>query len=103
MSEQAFQFMIWLVNGLFAIIGAFALMWIKHQQEEIKDLRAAKHQQASELAALRILVAGDYLTREEFRELMREMTQEVRGGFNDLHKKVDSGLGELYDELRKKV
>ena len=103
MNDAIFQIVFWLVQALLAIIGAGFVMWLKYIQGQVAELRAAKHQQASELSALKILVAGDYLKREEFKDFMREMTSEVRGGFNDMHKKMDSGFSELYDEVKRKA
>ena len=103
MSEETRNALLWVINALLGIIGFGIVVWLKHVQAEIFSLRQAKHDQSSEIAALRVLVAGDYLRREEFREIMAEITHEVRGGFNDLHKKLDSDMGQLYDELRTKA
>ena len=100
---QVFGVVFWLVQGLITIICIGMATWVKHLQEQIEKLREAKHNQNTEMSALKILVAGEYLKRDEFVVLMREMTHEVRLGFGDIHKKIDSGFSELYDELKDKL
>ncbi len=81
------------------ILGALvANIWL-----EIKALWQAKHNHTTELAALKILVVGDYVKREELKDIMREVTGEVRSGFQQIERKMESNLSQLYDELKNKA
>lgn len=69
---------------------------------EIKALRAAKHNHTSEIAALKVLVVGDYVKRAELQDIMRDVTREVRTAMGDLKLTVNSGFSEIRTELKSK-
>jgi len=95
--------LVWVVNGLLAVITTMIGVIMGNLWMEIKALRVAKHAHTTEIAALKILVVGDYVKRDELREIMKEVTTEVRTGMKHIEHKMDSGFSELYDELKNKA
>jgi len=103
MASTATIDLIWVVNGLVSVLMLILGALVGNIWLEIKALRAAKHNHTTELAALKILVVGDYVKREELKDIMREVTGEVRTGFQQIERKMESNLSQLYDELKNKA
>ena len=95
--------LVWVVNGLVSVLTLILGALVANIWLEIKALRQAKHNHTTELAALKILVVGDYVKREELKDIMREVTGEVRSGFQQIERKMESNLSQLYDELKNKA
>lgn len=77
--------------------------WMNGIWNELKMLRARNHQMTQEVAALQILIAGNYVKREEMRGDLREITSQIMDRFDRVDRKVDSGFSDLYDELKTKA
>lgn len=95
--------LVWVVNGLVSVLTLILGALVANIWLEIKALWQAKHNHTTELAALKILVVGDYVKREELKDIMREVTGEVRSGFQQIERKMESNLSQLYDELKNKA
>lgn len=95
--------LVWVINGLAGLLVLILGTLVGNIWLEIKALRAAKHHHTTELSALKILIVGDYVKREELKDLMREVTSELRTGFQQIEHKMESNLSQLYDELKNKA
>ena len=93
----------WIINALFGVIVLGLTTWANNMWSELKALRHRDEQKTHDISALQILVVGNYVKRDELRDIMKDMTQEIIGRISHMEKKVDSGFSELYDELKHKV
>lgn len=55
-----------LFNVLFAIAGALGGWWMKAMWESVKELQHTDRALTNEVAELKVLVAGQYMKRDEF-------------------------------------
>lgn len=94
---------IWLLDLLIGVILAGLAWWNTTMWGEIKELRRRSHDQAGEVNKLQVLMVGSYVTREELRDSMREMTSTVTSRIDRLSDKMDEQLKDIYDELKHKV
>lgn len=105
---------LWLLDTLIGVVLAGMAWWMntmwgeikavqKHIEEREADTRKRLHDQAAEITKLNVLVVGGYVTREELRDNMREMTTAVTGRIDRLDKKMDDHLNSIYEELKHKV
>lgn len=94
---------LWALNILISVVIAGLAWWNTTMWGEIKESRRRGHDLAGEVAKLQVFVAGSYATREELRDSMREMTAAVTSRLDKLDAKMDSQLGDLYDELKQKA
>lgn len=76
---------------------------IEAAQAEIKDLRMKVHAQDGEVNKLNVLVAGSYVTREELRDHLREMTTTVTTRIDKLDTTMRDQMSDIYDELKQKA
>lgn len=53
-------------NVVFTIAGALGGWWMKAMWEGLKDLQKADGKLTSEVSELKVLVAGQYMKRDEF-------------------------------------
>lgn len=53
-------------NVVFTIAGALSGWWMKAMWEGLKDLQKADGKLTSEVSELKVLVAGQYMKRDEF-------------------------------------
>ena len=53
-------------NIVFTIAGALGGWWMKAMWEGLKDLQKADSKLTSEVSELKVLVAGQYMKRDEF-------------------------------------
>lgn len=58
-----------------SLISTWTAIYMTWQRAELKDLRAKDEQMVGELAALKTLVAGDYVKRSEFQATMEGQTK----------------------------
>jgi len=75
----------WLLSGFGALIG-FLLnaVW-----QAVKDLQRADARLAEKVAEIEVLVAGDYVKRDDFAELSRALFAKLDKIEDKLDKKVD--------------
>lgn len=55
-----------IVNIVVAVAGALGGWWMKAMWEGLKDLQKADHLLTNEVTELKVLVAGQYMKRDEF-------------------------------------
>ena len=53
-------------NVLFAVAGALGGWWMKAMWESVKELRHTDRALTTEVSELKVLVAGQYMKRDEF-------------------------------------
>jgi hypothetical protein len=105
---------LWLLDILIGVLITGLAWWNTTMWNELKalsrklderdtEMRNRLHAQAGEINKLNVLVVGGYVTREELRDSMREMTTAVTGRIDRLSDKMDGQLGDIYDELKHKV
>lgn len=94
--------LVWVINGLLFLVVTMIGVIVGNVWIEIRELRKARHAHTSEVAALKILVVGDYIKRTELTDIMRDVTREVRETIQNLTKHVDSGFADLHEELKNK-
>ena len=105
---------LWLLDILIGVVLAGLAWWNTTMWNEMKllarklderdaEMRSRLHAQAGEINKLNVLVVGGYVTREELRDSMREMTATVTGRIDRLSDKMDGQLSDIYDELKHKV
>jgi len=75
-----------IVTGILGVIAgwAFNAMWTI-----IKDLQAADTKLAEKVAAIEVLVAGQYITRDEFADAMSSVFSKLDKIQDTLNKKAD--------------
>lgn len=81
-----YQVLFNIVIGILGVIGGWLLntMW-----SSLKDLQAADTKLAEKVSAIEVLVAGQYVTREEFTTTMNAMFMKLDRIQDTLNKKVD--------------
>ena len=81
-----YQVLFNIVIGLLGTIGGWLLntMW-----SSLKDLQAADARLAEKVSAIEVLVAGQYVTREEFTTTMNALFLKLDRIQDTLNKKVD--------------
>lgn len=66
-----------LFNVVFAIAGALSGWWMKAMWESVKDLQTTDKNLIHEVAELKILVAGQYMRRDEFERTSQAIFQKL--------------------------
>jgi hypothetical protein len=84
-----------LFNIVVAIAGTLCGWWMKVMWEGLKDLQAADKALADKVASIEVLVAGNYVKREDLTELRKEM----REGFAQ----VTATLNTTFERIEKKA
>lgn len=81
-----YQVLFNIVIGILGVIGGWLLntMW-----SSLKDLQAADTKLAEKVSAIEVLVAGQYVTREEFTTTMNALFLKLDRIQDTLNKKVD--------------
>lgn len=78
-----------LFNIMFAIAGALGGWWMKAMWESLKELEKADRRMASEVADVKILVAGQYVKQESFDALSAAIFKKLDRIEDKLDHKVD--------------
>ncbi len=81
-----YQVLFNIVIGILGVMGGWLLntMW-----SSLKDLQAADTKLAEKVSAIEVLVAGQYVTREEFTTTMNALFLKLDRIQDTLNKKVD--------------
>lgn len=66
-----------LFNFVFTIAGALSGWWMKALWESVKDLQTTDRALTHEVAELKILVAGQYMRRDEFERTSQAIFQKL--------------------------
>ena len=75
-----------LINIIIAVIGAFGGFIIRTLWEAVKDLQASDKALADKVGGIEILVAGNYITRPEFKGTIDAMFSKL----DKIADKIDS-------------
>lgn len=78
-----------LFNVIFAIAGALGGWWMKAMWESMKDLQRADRSMASEVADLKVLVAGQYVKQDTFDRTIIALFQKLDRIEEKINHKVD--------------
>lgn len=64
-------------NVMFAIAGALGGWWMKAMWESVKELQYTDRNLTNEVAELKVLVAGQYMKRDEFERTSNAIFQKL--------------------------
>ena len=78
-----------LFNIVIGVIGAMGGWMLNTMWSSLKDLQAADTKLAEKVSAIEVLVAGQYVTREEFTTTMNALFLKLDRIQDTLNKKVD--------------
>lgn len=82
MEQELFN---WLVAGISGLLGFFLrVMW-----SAVKDLQKADEELVSKVNHIEVLVAGNYVSKEEFNRFMERLYDKLDSIENKLDHKVD--------------
>lgn len=82
MEQELFN---WLVAGISGLLGFFLrVMW-----SAVKDLQKADEELVSKVNHIEVLVAGNYISKEEFNRFMERLYDKLDSIENKLDHKVD--------------
>jgi hypothetical protein len=84
-----------LFNIAVAIAGALSGWWMKVMWESLKDLQDMDKDLSEKLSSIEVLVAGNYVKREDLSDLRKEM----KDGFSQLN----TSLTNMLDKIEKKA
>lgn len=78
-----------LFNIVIGVAGALGGWWMKAMWEGLKDLQKTDHELTQQVNNLQILVAGQYMRREEFDKVGQAIFTKLDRIEDKLDKKVD--------------
>lgn len=78
-----------IINWLLAGFGALIGFLLKAVWQAVKDLRSADANLASKVAEIEVLVAGDYLRRDDFTHTVEALFKKLDKIEDKLDKKAD--------------
>jgi hypothetical protein len=78
-----------LFNIVIGVAGALGGWWMKAMWEGLKDLQKTDHELTQQVNNLQILVAGQYMRREEFDKVGQAIFAKLDRIEDKLDKKVD--------------
>lgn len=76
-------------NIAIGIAGALGGWWMKAMWEAVKDLKSADQELATQVSDLKVLVAGQYVSRESFDKLSNAIFAKLDRIEDKLDQKVD--------------
>lgn len=66
-----------LFNAAIGVAGFLGGWWLKVMWDEVKGLQKADKELAEKVASIEVLVAGKYITREEFTTVVNMLFQKI--------------------------
>lgn len=78
-----------LFNIGIGIISAMLGWWLNNVWESLKELQAADRELAEKVASIEVLVAGQYVTREEFNTVLSQVFGKLDRIIEKLNEKAD--------------
>lgn len=78
-----------LFNIVIGVAGALGGWWMKAMWEGLKELQKTDHELTQQVNNLQVLVAGQYMRREEFDKLSQAIFAKLDRIEDKLDKKVD--------------
>ncbi len=71
------------------LISAMLGWWLNNVWSSLKELQKADRELAEKVASIEILVAGQYVTRDEFNNVLNQVFSKLDRIIDTLNKKVD--------------
>lgn len=78
-----------LFNVIFGIASALAGWWLKNMWDAMRDLQEADKDLADKVSRVEVLVAGNYVTRDELARSMQNVVTHLERIEDKLDRKVD--------------
>jgi hypothetical protein len=75
--------------ALLTIANGWILVAINSSRRTIENLKAADSTMSEKIAGIQLLIAGSYLTRDEFRNAMQQQTASIVKAIEKLDEKVE--------------
>jgi undecaprenyl pyrophosphate synthase len=94
---------LWAMDILIGVVLAGLSWWNTTMWNELKETRRRVHDQTNEVNKLNVFVVGNFVSREELRDSMREMTAAVTGRIDKMEVSMDRKMADIYTELKHKV
>jgi hypothetical protein len=82
MSQEIFN---WVLSGLGALLGFI----VKAMWDAVKDLQASDKDLADKVSKIEVLVAGEYVKKDEFNNIMLRIFEKLDHIEEKIDKKVD--------------
>jgi predicted membrane protein len=79
----------WIANSLFAILGFLLSILISSTRSSIKELHTSDSILADKVQRIEVLVAGDYVKKEEMNTLIQALFNKLDKIENKIDNKVD--------------
>lgn len=76
-------------NILIGLISAMLGWWLNNVWASLKELQAADRELAEKVASIEVLVAGQYVTREEFNTVLSQVFAKLDRIIDKLNDKAD--------------
>lgn len=76
-------------NILIGLISAMLGWWLNSVWASLKELQAADRELAEKVASIEVLVAGQYVTREEFNSVLSQVFSKLDRIIDKLNEKAD--------------
>lgn len=78
-----------LINILFGLVAFFGGIWVRGIADSMKELKHTDSELATKVQAIEVLVAGEYIKREDFEGFTKAMFVKLDKIEDKLDKKVD--------------
>ena len=78
-----------IINAAIAIGGALGGWWLKTIWEALRELQKADQMLAEKVSAIEVLVAGQYVRRDEFEKMVTALFSKLDKIYDRLETKVD--------------
>jgi hypothetical protein len=78
-----------LLNSAFGLSGFLGGWWLKVMWDEVKGLQKADKGLAEKIASIEVLVAGRYITRDEFNMVVNRLFEKLDNIQNTVAGKAD--------------
>lgn len=75
--------------GVLGLINAWVLVGIRSNQRTIEGLKTADAEMSKAISGIQLLIAGQYLTRNEFQAAMQQQTQSIVAAIDRIDAKVE--------------
>lgn len=78
-----------LINILFGLVAFFGGIWIRGIADSLKELKRTDSGLASKMQAIEVLIAGDYIKRDDFHDFTKTLFDTLAKIEEKLDRKVD--------------
>ena len=78
-----------LINILFGLVAFFGGIWVRGIADSLKELKQVDTELASKMQSIEVLIAGDYIKRDDFHDFTKELFGKLAKIEEKLDRKVD--------------